>query len=497
MCVHVRNTAECETCDVPSSCAIKSNIKSQYVSVKSEEPEPSTSKTLSITPNIELTPRKKKMKLKIEYQSKKIKRLQSKTRYLKKEVASLKEILKKINEKALIDKEQKLILQNIGVANEELLRRQVSNKVKGKISRKPFSPEFRCFALTLNYYSPKAYNYIRKFFSTALPHPRTLTKWYATVDGRPGFTQEALNALKRVKDSKPDKKIYCSLVIDEMKIKDSPEWHPKSQRYYGYIDYGFDDVNETSEKATDALVFLLVGINTTWKLPLGYFLVKGTSGALKARLVSKAFELVHNTGVEIKALTCDGTKANIAMAEELGCCMDANNLQTTILDPTTGQQVHFFLDPCHMLKLIRSAFEHFKYFIDASGKKIEWNYILKLHQLQEEELFFLANKLKSNHIYFKTKIMNVRLAAQLFSESVADALSFCKNNLNLPDFANVNRTVEFLKIINDIFDILDSKTHGFGFKRAMNQTNYQSCFKKLDEAKHILMNLSADVPILY
>lgn len=108
-------------------------------------------------------------------------------------------------------------------------------------------------------------------------------------------------------------------------------------------------------KKTDVLVFLLVGINTSWKVPIGFFLVKGTSAKLKAQLVTKAFELVHETGVEIKALICDGAKANLAMATELGCCLDANKLQTTILDPKTGQRVYFFLDPSHMLKLIRNT----------------------------------------------------------------------------------------------------------------------------------------------
>lgn len=155
------------------------------------------------------------------------------------------------------------------------------------------------------------------------------------------LVKKHLILLKRVQESNPGKKIYCSLIIDDMKIKQNPEWDPKSQRYYGYVNYGFDNISQTSEEATDTLVFLLVDINTMWKLPMGYFFVKCTSASLKARLVTKAFELVGNTGVEIKALTCDGTRSNIAMAEELGC-MDPQNLKTTILDPTSGQQVHFF-----------------------------------------------------------------------------------------------------------------------------------------------------------
>lgn len=426
-------------------------------------------------------------------QRKKVKRLQSKARYLAKKVTTLQEILKTLHGKNLISKEDQLLLGNIGVENHELLSRQMVSSKTGKLTRKVFSPELRCFALTLNYYSPKAYLYVRKTFGTCLPHPRTLSKWYSTIEGRPGFTKEALNALKLIKDNNPDKKIYCALIIDEMKIKTTPEWHTNAGRKYGHVDFGFDFVTDNSEEATDALVFLLVGINTTWKVPIGYFLVKGVSGQLRARLVTMAIDLVNNTGMEIKSLTCDGTKCNIAMAEELGCSMDPQNLQTTILDPSTGQTLYFFLDPCHMLKLLRNAFEQYGTFTNDSGKKIQWKHLMLLHNLQEKELFYLANRLRSNHIYFKTKIMNVRLAAQLFSMSVADALLFCKNKLNILDFHDVTPTANFLKLINDLFDILDSKTCGYGLKKAMSRDNYQQCFDTLQEAKSVLMNLYADV----
>lgn len=60
--------------------------------------------------------------------------------------------------------------------------------------------------------------------------------------------------------------------------------------------------------------------------------------------------------------------------------------------------------------------------------------------------------------------MNVRLETQLFSDSVADALTFCQK-LSLPSFNNSSPTAHFLKLFNDVFDILDSKTHvRYGYK---------------------------------
>lgn len=138
-----------------------------------------------------------------------------------------------------------------------------------------------------------------------------------------------------------------------------------------------------SDHATDCFVFLVVGINKIFKILIGYFLVKGTSGVQKAQLVTDALALINEAGVEIKALTCDGAKANLAMAEELGCCMDPTKLQTTFLDPASGQNVHFFLDPCHMLKLIRNTFENYGSLITASEEKIQWSHLENLHNTQE------------------------------------------------------------------------------------------------------------------
>lgn len=122
-----------------------------------------------------------------------------------------------------------------------------SNLQSGKLSRAKYSPELRCFALTLNFYSPKAYKYVCKTFGTCLPAPRTLTKWYSNIDGRPGFTKEALAALKYKAEANPDSKIFCTLVFDEMKIKTSHD-SPNSDRQFGYVDYGFDLLTDNTDE---------------------------------------------------------------------------------------------------------------------------------------------------------------------------------------------------------------------------------------------------------
>lgn len=56
-------------------------------------------------------------------------------------------------------------------------------------------------------------------------------------------------------------------------------------------------------------------------------------------------------------------------------------------------------------------------------------------------------------IFFKLKKI-VRLAIQLLSSSVADALNYREDNLHLQEFNGCQATVQFIYNISNCFDIL-------------------------------------------
>ena len=60
------------------------------------------------------------------------------------------------------------------------------------------------------------------------------------------------------------------------------------------------------------------------------------------------------------SVTADGTAVNLRTFELLGCNFDGSydQMTTSIIHPTTGEQVFIILDPCHMLKLARNALAH-------------------------------------------------------------------------------------------------------------------------------------------
>lgn len=78
-----------------------------------------------------------------------------------------------------------------------------------------------------------------------------------------------------------------------------------------------------------------------------------------------------------------------------------------------------------------------------------------MYELEREQGLRAGTKLKKRHINFHNEKINVKLAAQTLSQSVADALTYLKNTNE--DFKGAGPTAEFISFINNAFDILNSR----------------------------------------
>lgn len=300
-----------------NSVAAPSNNSGQVPTIPFTQYEPSSSNDMHIDsetppdecrllPNIDDTPRKRKLKKEIIRLRDVAKRrrlrcnaLYATRRRLKKKVENLSQVLNELKEKRLITQEQVYLLELCGIS--AAAKRMIN---KGK----EYSPELRTFALTLAFYSPKAYSYIRSTFNTCLPHPSTIRKWYQCLDASPSFTAESFNALcQKVKAT--ENKVLCNLVIDEMSIRKLKEFD--GNKVQGYVDFGagIDEPEDRAGLCTQALVFLLVAINGGWKLPVGYFLVDGVTGEQRANLVRMCLSNCYEVSIEVVSMTFDGCPA--------------------------------------------------------------------------------------------------------------------------------------------------------------------------------------------
>uniref|UniRef100_A0A2H8TGP6 THAP domain-containing protein 9 n=1 Tax=Melanaphis sacchari TaxID=742174 RepID=A0A2H8TGP6_9HEMI len=327
-------------------------------------------------------------------------------------------------------------------------------------SGKNITPELRKFALTLHYYSPSAYLYIRKIFSKALPDISTIRKWYTTINGLPGLTRESFQAISiKVNEMKNiGKQLYGCLIIDEMSIKQHVQW--TGSRHQGYVDYGQGGGTDSMDNlpyAKDVFVIMVVGLNTHWKVPIAYYLVNGISAEEKSNIINSCLHQLHETGIIIKTITFDGAANNMSMASLLGANLNYADLKPNFKHPLTEDNVHIVLDPCHMVKLIRNCLGDWGLLFDKNNKPIKWIYFKHLVDMQNVTGLHAATKIRTRHIHYHREKMKVRLATQVFSNSVADALEYCCKDLKNKLFENAEATIEFCRRINNIFDLLNSR----------------------------------------
>lgn len=107
-----------------------------------------------------------------------------------------------------------------------------------------------------------------------------------------------------------------------------------------------------------------------------------------------------------------------------------------------------------MLKLVRKIFGTEKTLYDDENRKIEWRYVENLEKYRLNRNF-VTHKLTKQHIEFDKNKMCVKLAAQLFSNSVTNSLSYLTLH-GCNGFENCAPTSKFIQIINNLFDVFNS-----------------------------------------
>ena len=438
---------------------------------------------------IERTKRKKLENDMIQLK-RKYKTLQQKLRRKNRKIESMKDVINEIKNRKWISETNASNLEDqFSGITKEVIQNQLRNNGKGATGRR-YSEEFKQFALTVYFYSPKAYNFLRKVFF--LPHQSSIRNWTSSVNCEPGFLSEALADLQRQSEENVDMS-ECALILDGMSIRKQILYCQRLAKYVGFTDYGNLVPEGAETPASEALVFMLVGLKSRWKCPVGYFLIDKTDAETQASLVKQCLSLASDNGLSIRSVTCDGTNTNVKTLKLLGCKFgkDFDAFVPTFKHPSRDYLVYGIPDACHMLKNARNCLGNLKILKNASGEEIKWEYISRLHELQLREGFNLCNKLNSTHIHWSTCKMKVKVAAQTLSSSVADALEFLEKSARLPEFQGCGPTIKFIRHIDMLFDILNSRHRlQTGYKQPLTRNNIDYREKSLKEISTYLLTLT-------
>lgn len=302
-----------------------------------------------------------------------------------------------------------------------------------------------------------------------LPNSKSLMNWTSSVNAEPGIFSEVMQSLETL--NAEDK--HCNLCLDAMSLRKQIIWSDKYNKYVGYCDFGRElNLEETDTPAREALFFMLVSLNGKWKLPIGYVLQNKITAVTQAELVKNILKHSYSSGLTIWGITCDGAYTNTSMMKILGCNIgnSYSEIKCWFPHPITNKKVYFIPDACHNLKLARNTLGNCKVLKSNQGF-IRWDHICNLHNIQQEIHLKFANKLSNSHINWYNNKMKVSYAAQTLSSSTADALHFLKQE-KVSKFENINATEEYCRVIDNIFDFLNSKCiYSKNFKSPITKQN--------------------------
>ena len=428
----------------------------------------------------------------------KIKSLQRRLGRSKKTMMKMSALIKNLKRDSQLNAEAALTLNsNLSEVGKEIFKSEMKNHNRDSIGRR-YSDAMKKFALTLHFYSPRAYEFLRTVIN--LPSARAIANWTSSVNCDPGFFIDVFKDLEKKSKIDPFYK-DAALMIDGMSIKSSTVYSSTAGRYEGFVDYGPHIIHKHDKKlATETLVFMLVGLRGHWKYPIGYFLCdKVTSDHLR-QLISTCLEIAAERSINIVTVTMDGAAANFDAMRQLGCEFESSKetISSSFSHPSSKANLFFIPDACHMLKLARNALASFKVFIDGQGRRIKWDHICNLHALQSAEGLKFANKLSNQHMEFERHKMNVRIAAQTLSSSVADAITFLQA-AHHPGFADCEGTVVFIRTIDRLFDLLNSRSlYGKGFKQPLSLSNRSCWLDVIEKSVDYLLSLTDErkIPLI-
>ncbi|XP_036144324.1 uncharacterized protein LOC118646126 [Monomorium pharaonis] len=155
----------------------------------------------------------------------------------------------------------------------------------------------KAFALTMyKTMGKRAYTCLREVFRD-IPSIKTLQLALHRIPFTTGINPFILSHLKKISPNMSLKNKVRILMWDEVSIQPSFTYDTRKDIIYGFEDWS---TNRTAKTADHALVFMLRGINSGWKMPISYsFCNKQTKTAQLLRCIKKHIRDINKAGFNI------------------------------------------------------------------------------------------------------------------------------------------------------------------------------------------------------
>jgi hypothetical protein len=285
-------------------------------------------------------------------------------------------------------------------------------------------------AFTLRYYSKKCYLYLRNKLHYPLPSLSSLRKWASQIDVSQGILKDVLLMLSLVGESFSEFEKTVVIQFDEVKVKSVQEYDTSKDEVLG--------------PHNQMQVVMARGLFAQWKQPLYIAFDQKITKEILLTIVNK----LHRISYNVVACVSDCGASNMGLWKELG--INADN--TSFEHPITKNNIYMFADAPHLLKLIRNWLLDVGFVLE-DGSVINKTPLQALVSITDNEV--RPNwKVSQKHLDCqKSQRQNVRLAAQLLSNTVSTCLLRYKPGT---DKQMAETLGNFISDINLWFDIFNS-----------------------------------------
>lgn len=193
------------------------------------------------------------------------------------------------------------------------------------------------------------------------------------------------------------------------------------------------------------------GIYLPWKIPVCYFLAhSAVKHAVLKNLIINVLQELFDIGISPKVLICDQGSYNQSALKSL------NVTENKPYFYVNDNKIIYLFDTPHLLKSVRNNLigNTFK----KNEKIISFNNIIATYEIDKKiKKSNALLKITEAHIHPNSfQKMSIKLAAQIFSHSMAFALRTCISTAELKS-KTASDTADFIDFMNNLFDCLNSR----------------------------------------
>ncbi|KAH7953079.1 hypothetical protein HPB49_004268 [Dermacentor silvarum] len=182
-----------------------------------------------------------------------------------------------------------------------------------------YNAEWLLNCLLVRIASPRAYKLLIDLIMLPLPTMSRLTQILKGIPCKYGFQVVCLETIQRQMSKQPPNTALGTLVVDEIKLRQSYEFNKSTYNVDGFVDYGGVVKEGTGQLVDRALVFMFVPMFEGWVQPIASFATKGAApGRVLAELVLEAVVQLHKYGATVIAVVSDGVGNNKSMWQQFG-----------------------------------------------------------------------------------------------------------------------------------------------------------------------------------